>query len=88
MESLLQDIPGVVVYLSDVLNTASDEDLRMTVLERSIAQDGTGRSLPESKQVPVYGILWSNLGYKIDAESLHPLLRKVQAIKEAPRPYR
>ena len=55
IENLLQNVLGVVVYLDDVPITAFDDDSYMAVLEGSIAQDETGRSLPESKQVPIYG---------------------------------
>lgn len=39
-----------------------------------------------SQEVQVHGDLCGYLGYRIDAEGLHPLPDKVQAVEEAPTP--
>ena len=86
MENLLQDIPGVVVYIDDVLITGHDESTHMAALEEVLKRmEQAGLCLSKSKcwfMAPSV----EYLGYKIDADGLHPLPEKVRAIEKAPKP--
>ena len=85
IESLLQGIKGVVIYLDDILITGATEgNLRMLdeVLSRlNKAGLRVKRSKCEFMRESV-----TYLGHRIDADGLHPLPDRVRAIKEAPKP--
>ena len=86
METVLQGIPNVIVYLDDILVTgATDEEHLRTlslVLER-LERAGFRAHKAKCKfmQPSV-----SYLGHKIDQQGLHPLKEKVQAVQDAPSP--
>ena len=86
MESLLNGIPHVVVYLDDILVTGPTEEAHMAALEEVLKRLKTaGLRLRKEKCVFMAPSV-AYLGHKIDAQGLHPLPDKVQAIQEAPRP--
>ena len=72
MESLLKGIPGVVVYLDNILVTGSSDDEHLEGLKREKYV-----FLASSVQY---------LGYVIDAEGLHPMPEKVKAVQNVPSP--
>ena len=84
MENLLQDIPGVVVYIDDVLITGPDESGHMVALEEVLRRtEQAGLRLSKGKCWFMASSV-EYLGYKINAEGLHPLPEKVRAIEKAP----
>ena len=86
MESLLQGIAGVVVYMDDILiSGASDED-HLTALEEVLCRmENAGLRLKKNKCVfMASSVIY--LGHMIDAEGLHPVQDKVKAITDAPNP--
>ena len=86
MESLLQGIPGVIVYLDDILVSAPNEEEHLCRLEQVFYRlEKSGLLARENKcQFLVSEV--SYLGHQIDAEGLHPLPNKVQAVVDAPSP--
>ena len=86
MESLLQGIPVVIVYLDDILVSAPSEAEHLRRLEEVFARlEKSGLRARKSKcQFMVSEV--SYLGHQIDAEGLHPLPNKVQAVVDAPSP--
>ena len=86
MDNILQGIPGVVVYLDDILVTAptAKEHLQSleTVMDRLMK---AGLHIKREKCMFMSSSV-TYLGHKIDAEGLHPLPDKVRAITEAPCP--
>ena len=77
MESLLQDIPGVVVYIHNVLITGLDESGHIAGLEEVLSRmEQAGLRLSKGKCLFMSPSV-EHLGYKIDANGLHPLLEKV-----------
>ena len=86
MESLLQGIPKVVVYLDDILVTGLSEEDHLLTLQKVLQRiESSGLRLKKNKckfMVPSV----SYLGYKIDAQGLHPLPEKMDAIMKAPSP--
>ena len=86
MENLLQGIPGVVVYIDDILVTGKTQEEHLAILERVLSRlESAGLRLKRNKCVFLApSVIY--LGYKIDAEGLHPVAEKVQAVTEAPRP--
>ena len=82
MEKILQGIPRVVIYI--VITVEEQEHLMMLkgVLEK-VRQYGIRLKGSKCK------IMRSSvdyLGYRIDKKGLHPMLDKVTAITEAPKP--
>jgi len=86
MESILWGIPGVIVYLDDILISGSSQEENVERLQRVLSRLGEwGLRMKRNKFVflTVYVIY---LGFKIDAEGLHPVPEKIRAVEEAPTP--
>ena len=86
MESLLQGIPRVVVYLDDILITGTTDKEHIQALNEVLTRlEKVGLRVKKEKcAFMVKSIKY--LGYRIDSEGLHPLKEKVSAITEAPAP--
>ncbi len=86
MEHLFQGIPGVVVYLDDILITGEDEASHLKTLESVLCRlSETGLKVKKGKCLFMAPTV-TFLGHRIDAEGLHPLLDKMEAIEAAPAP--
>ena len=86
MESLLQGIPGVIVYLDDILITGPSDEEHLRALQQVLERlDKPGLRIRRDKCTFMSpSVIY--LGHKIDAEGLHPVADKVKAIVDAPRP--
>lgn len=86
METLLQGIPHVTVYIDDILVTGETEEDHLQTLEKvfeRLAKAGLRARKSKCKfMVPSVDFL----GYVIDAQGLHPHPAKVSAIQHAPTP--
>ncbi len=86
MESILRGIPGVLVYLDDILIAGGSEDENVERLQRVLSRlREVGLRLKREKCVFLAKSI-EYMGYVIDDEGLHPLPEKVRAIEEAPTP--
>ncbi|UYV74074.1 K02A2.6-like [Cordylochernes scorpioides] len=86
MKSILSKISGVIVYLDDILVTGRDEkehSQRLREVLRSIQI--MGLTLKQEKCEFKKSSL-TFLGCRIDAEGIHPMEEKCEAIKHFPRP--
>ena len=86
MECMLRDIPHVCVYLDDILITGVDDaehngNLSKVLdrLNKAGLKLNAGKCYFKRESVKY-------LGYRIDAQGLHPLEEKVQALVSAPAP--
>ena len=86
MESLLQGIPGVVVYIDDILLTGSSQEEHLKALEKVLdCLEKAGLRIRKDKcKFMAPSVIY--LGHKIDAGGLHPLPDKIKAIVDAPSP--
>ena len=86
METLLQHLPHVAVYLDDILVTGVDKDDHRAKLDKVMSQlKLAGLTLRQSKCVFGASSI-EYLGHVIDADGLHPSPEKVRAIINAPEP--
>ena len=86
MELMLRDIPGVVVYIDDILVTGSTEAEHLRSLEevlKRLAKAGL-RAKKHKCQFMKPQVVF--LGHVIDDKGIHPVPSKVKAIQDAPRP--
>ena len=86
MERMLQGIPGVVVYIDDILITGDSDQEHLTTLGVVLARlEEEGLRLKKQKcRFMVRSVDY--LGYHIDKQGLSPIPDKVTAIMEAPAP--
>ena len=86
MESLLQGIEGVVMYLDDTLVTGNSEEANLRTVEEVLHHlEQAGLKVKQSKCAFMRPSV-TYLGHKIDAKGLHPLDDRVRAIRDAPTP--
>ena len=86
MEQLLQGIPGCICFLDDILIIGSDNqehEKRLRLVLNTLESAGL-RLKPEKCSISVSQVTY--LGFRIDAEGIHPTTEKVQAIDKAPAP--
>ena len=86
MDSLLKGIPGVVVYLDDILIMGSSEEEHLSSLKQVLTrlQDAGLRLNKKKCNFLVPSVTY--LGYRIDSEGLHPTDEKLKAVQQAPTP--
>ena len=86
MENVLQGIPNIIVYLDDILLSSPTESDHLQLLDQvlDLLEKAGLKARKEKCQFFVSSVTY--LGHKIDAEGLHLLPDKVQAIQEAPSP--
>ena len=86
MESLLQGIDAVSVYIDDILVTGSSIEEHIRNLDRVLGRlESAGLRLKKSKCFFLRPRI-EYLGHVIDEEGLHPTEEKVRAIEEARTP--
>ena len=86
IETVLQGILHVLIYLDDILVTGHDADEHLLNLEEVFSRlQQAGLRLKRSKCVFMSSSV-EYLGYIIDKDGLHPSQQKVKAVKNAPRP--
>ena len=86
VESLLQGIPHVCVYLDDILVTGPNVEAHLKTLEEVLKRlDKAGVRLEHNKcEFMLPSVEY--LGHRISADGLQPTDCKVKALKEAPTP--
>ena len=80
MERLLHGIPGVVVYIDDILISNPTDDEHLSSLEEVLKRLQNANLRARKAKCKFLAPSVSYLGYKIDGEGLHPLPEKVKAI--------
>ena len=84
METLLQGIEGVSVYVDDILITGSSIEEHLQILNKVLQRlESAGLNRSECFYLQPR---MEYLGNVIDEEGLHLTKEKVSAIKEAPTP--
>lgn len=84
MESVLHDIPNVVVYIDDNLVTGASEEEHWEKLDCVLERLETAGLRVKEHECTFMVSSVEYLGYVIDEKGLHPTPDKVQAVKEAP----
>ena len=86
MDSLLQGIEGVVTYIDDVLVTGPDDNSHIATLDEVISRLEKANLRLQKAKCSFMRDSVEYLGYKIDANGVHPLPHEVQAVLDAPAP--
>ena len=86
MDNMLKSIPGVGVYLDDVLISGSTEQEHLDRLNRVLALMAERGFRVAKEKCAFHQCEMSYLGHMIDKNGLHPLKNKVEAIANAPAP--
>ena len=86
MENLLRGIPGVIVYLDDILVTDHTTQEHLKSLDEVLRKLEEGGLVVKKSKCEFMVPSVQYLGHRIDAKGLHPLREKVRAIEEAPAP--
>ena len=84
MENLLKGIPGVVVYLDDILVMGSSEEKHLASLKQVLARLQEAGLRLNRKKCKFLAPAVTYLGYRIDSEGLHPTEQKLKAVQLAP----
>ena len=85
MESLLQDIPNICVYINNILVAGKTYQEHINSLVKVLAQlSEAGLHLKKEKCFTTPSVTY--LGYCIDKDGIHPTMEKVKAINKAPQP--
>ena len=86
METILQGIPGVIVYIDDILVAGANKKEHLKRLEEVFARlEKAGLRTQRSKcEIMVQSVTF--LGHRIDGDGFHPLPDKVDAVRNAPAP--
>ena len=83
MDSLLQGIPHVAVYVDDILLTGESTEEHLATLDTVLQRLGTAGMRLKRKKCIFVAKEMEYLGHRINTQGLHP---KVKAIREAPKP--
>ena len=86
MESILNGIPGVVVYIDDVLVIGRFEQEHLSALEEVLCRIMESGLRPRKDKCVFLVPSVVYLGDQIDSEGLHPVAEKVEVVQEAPAP--
>ena len=86
METILQGIPKVIVYIDDILVSGHSEEKHRELLRRVLNRlQKVGIRLKLSKcSFMVDSVVY--LGYKVDARGIHLVSDKEKAVQEVPEP--
>lgn len=86
METLLQGIPNVSVYIDDLLITGKTDEEHLRTLEKVLVRlEKAGIRLKQGKCAFMLKSV-EYLGHRISAQGLQATEKKVQAVKSAPAP--
>ena len=82
----MQGLPGVTVYIDDILVAGATEEEHLKRLEDVLTQlERAGLHALKSKcQFMKASVTF--LGHRVDADGIHPLPEKVEAVVKAPTP--
>ena len=86
METLLQGIKGVLVYIDDILITGPTIEEHLSTLDKVLEKLGVANLRLNKPKCFFLQPSIEYLGHIIDKDGLHPTEEKVRAIKEAPKP--
>lgn len=86
IENLLQGIPGVAVYIDDILITGATEEEHLKTLEEVLRRLRAVGLRVKKRKCQFMAPSVTYLGHRIDATRLHPLPDKITAIEVAPAP--
>ena len=86
MESLLHGIPGVIVYVDDILISRATEAEHLESLEEVLKRLAVAGLRAKKNKCKFMALIVEFLGHLVDEKGIRPLPEKVRAIQQAPTP--
>ena len=86
METLLRGIPGVIVYLDDILISRATEAEHIQSLEEVLKRLSEAGLRAKKHKCKFMAPFVEFLGHLVDSRGIRPLPEKVRAIQQAPTP--
>lgn len=86
MDQVLQGIDGVICYLDDILITGQDTETHMKHLEEVLKRLKSHNLRVNKEKCVFFQHSVSYLGHVVDAEGIHPMQEKCEAIAKAAVP--
>ena len=86
MDSVLADIPGVICYIDDILVTGRNDEEHIQNLTAVFERLQTHGFRLKKEKCSLLQNAVHYLGHKIDAEGLHAITTKTDAVNKAPNP--
>ncbi len=86
MDTALQDIPGVICYLDDILITGASDNEHLSNLEQVLERLKHYYIRARQEKCSFFADSVEYLGHRVDASGLHTTDKKVEAVRAAPEP--
>ena len=86
IETILQGVSNVAVYLDDILITGDTEESHLSTLEEVFIRLQKAGLRMKNRKCELMQPSVTYLGHRIDEKGLHPLTDKLEAIRKAPAP--
>jgi hypothetical protein len=86
IENILQDIPGVSVFLDDIKITGPNNEMHLQRLEQVLLRLADKNIRINEEKCEFFKDSIDYCGYKIDKHGVHKTKKKMQAIEQMPRP--
>ena len=82
----MQGLPGVTVYIDDILVAGATEEEHLKRLEDVLTQLERAGLCAQKNKCQFTKASVTFLGHRVDADGIHPLPEKVEAVVKAPTP--
>ena len=86
MESLLNGIPGVIVYIDDILVTGMTTEEHLKALDKVLSRLEKAGLCLQKTEVLFMQTSVTYLGHYIAADGIRPVPEKVEPVRQAPQP--
>ena len=86
MENLLQGLPGVIVYIDDILIAGASQEEHLERLKAVLCRLEEAGLRAQRSKCKFMASSVTFLGHRVDSEGVHPLPEKVKAVSDAPCP--
>lgn len=86
LENILRDIPGVAIFIDDIIITGESDEVHLARLEAVLERFRIHNITLNTKKCVFFLDKVSYCGYTLDKDGVHKDIQKMEAIKEMRRP--